>query len=225
MAEKRSPKHGVIFLVSVETGEVYCHECMLHKKGDVITTGRYKKWYEQHAPKCSINYEGSSGAMECQAGVDMFIRSISTRNLRYSAFVGDGDSACYTKVRDARADIYGESFCVVKEECLGHIQKRMGSGLREYKQKMRGQKLDDNKSVGGAGRLTDAFIDRMQNNYDEAIRNHNEVNSMKTAILAVYNHMIKDDDLSLVQQHKYRKTGRIRTVGRLRTGTYHLTIM
>ena len=39
--------------------------------------------------------------------------------------------------------------------------------------------------MGGAGRLTDACIDRMQNNYGEAIRNHNEVNSMKT----VYNHM------------------------------------
>ena len=42
-----------------------------------------------HAPKCSINYEGSSGSMECQAGVDIFIQSISTRNLRYSVFVGD----------------------------------------------------------------------------------------------------------------------------------------
>ena len=60
-----------------------------------------------------------------------------------------------------------------------------GSGLREYKRKMRGQKLDDNKSVGGAGRLTDAFIDRMQNNHGGAIRNPNDVNSMKTPIKCI----------------------------------------
>ena len=55
--------------------------------------------------------------------------------------------------------------------------------------------------MGGAGRLTDAFIDRIQNNYGEAIRNNNDVLSMKTAIRAIYEHMIKDNELSLVQQH------------------------
>ena len=141
--------------------------------------------------------------MECQAGVDMFLRSITTRNLRYVVFVGDGDSACYGKVSNACTDMYGDSYSVTKEECVGHIQKRMGYGLREFKRKKKGQRLCDNKSVGGAGRLTDAFIDRIQNNYGEAIRNNNDVLSMKTAIRAIYEHMIKDDELSLVQQHMH----------------------
>ena len=45
----------------------------------------------------------------------------------------------------------------------------MGSGLREYKRKNKGRKLADGKPVGGIGRLIDAFIDIIQNNYGEAI--------------------------------------------------------
>ena len=39
--------------------------------------------------------------MEARAGVEMFLHSIETRNLKYTTFVGDGDSSCYGKVRDA----------------------------------------------------------------------------------------------------------------------------
>ena len=58
---------------------------------------------------------------------------------------------------------------------------------------MRRQKLKDDKGVGGGGRLTDAMIDHIQNNYGEAIRNHTDVTSMQIAIKAVFNHMIKDN--------------------------------
>ena len=124
-----SSKHGVVFLISVETDDmldfcvktIHCHERTLHKKDD-INSEKHIQWYRNHASNCSINYEGSSGAMECQAGVDMFLRSITTRNLRYVVFVGDGDSACYGKVSNACADMYGDSYSVTKEECVGHIQ-------------------------------------------------------------------------------------------------------
>ena len=140
-------KHGVIFLISVETGEVldysvktlYCHECTRHKK-EQTNSENYKNWYEGHKPNCAVNYQGSSGAMECQAGVDMFLRSIGNRNLRYTVFVGDGDSTTYGKVCEACVDMYGDSYPVAKEECVGHIQKRMGTGLREFKRKKMGQK-------------------------------------------------------------------------------------
>ena len=59
-----------------------------------------------------------------------------------------------------------------KEECVGHVQKRMGTGLREYKRKNRGRKLRDGKTVGGSNRLTDKVIDKMQNFYGQAIRNN-----------------------------------------------------
>ena len=56
------------------------------------------------------------------------------------------------------------------------------------KKRMPGQKLPDGKNVGGAGRLTDAVIDRIQANYGEAIRNNSEIGTMKTAISGVYHH-------------------------------------
>ena len=47
-------KHGVVFLISVVTGEVldfcvktiYCHECTLHKKDD-INSEKHKQWYRE----------------------------------------------------------------------------------------------------------------------------------------------------------------------------------
>ena len=68
---------------------------------------------------------------------------------------------------------------------------------------MCGQKLPDGKNVDGAGWLTDDVIDRIQSNYGEAIRNNSEIGTMKTAISEVYRHMIKDDKMTLVQQHKH----------------------
>ena len=59
---------------------------------------------------------------------------------------------------------------------------------------MRGQKLPGGKNVGGAGRLTDAVIDRIQSNYGEAVRN-SEIGTMKTVITGVY-HMIKDEKMT-----------------------------
>ena len=83
----------------------------------------------------------------------------------------------------------------------GHASKH-GVVSREYKREKKGQKQADGKGVG-AGRLTDPAIDRIRNNYGEAIRNSTIQTIMKTTILAVYHHMIRDDSLSLNEQHKY----------------------
>ena len=78
----------------------------------------------------------------------------------------------------------------------------MGSGLREYKRKKRGLKLADGLSVGGKGRLVDRLIDKIQNYYVEAIRNHaNDLDGMVNAIWAIYKHIIVDDSQSLEEQH------------------------
>ena len=202
-------KNGVVFLISVDSGEVldysvksqHCGECDKHQNNK--ETERYKRWHEMHAPKCSRNYEGSSGGMEAAAGVEIFLRSMEKNNLQYTTFVGDGDSSCFSKVKEALTEKYGEMYQLTKEKCTGHVQKRMGSGLREYKRKQQGIKLDDGKGVGGTGRLTDAIIDRIQNNYGQAIRSNKDVESMRTAIQAVLHHMAKDDNKTLVDQHKF----------------------
>ena len=97
---------------------------------------------------------------------------------------------------------YGDAYPLRKEECKGHVQKRMGTGLREMKKRLRGIKLADGKSLGGRNRLTDKMIDKFQNSYGFAIRwNTGDLDGMITSIWAVYEHMIMDDQTPLPEQH------------------------
>ena len=97
---------------------------------------------------------------------------------------------------------FGDDYIVNKEECVGHVQKRLGTNLREYKRKGKGQKLSDGKGIGGAGRLTDKVIDKMQNYYGKAIRdNKGDLEGMKRSISAIFKHMIRDESLPLESQH------------------------
>lgn len=80
-------------------------------------------------------------------------------------------------------------------ECVGHIQKRMGSRLRKLCKDMKGVKLSDNKIIRGKGRLTDDTIDKLQNYYGLAIRrNVNSVESMTKDIWAIYFHKLSTDE-------------------------------
>ena len=204
-------KIGVIFVISIRTGEVldyiikslFCHTCQKHSKDDT-NTEKYKHWYESHKNVCTINHVGSSGDMEASGACEMFLRSVESRSLKYTTLVGDGDTGTFAKVKAQCLSAFGQSYLIMKEECVGHIQKRMGSALRKYKQKKSGMKLSDGKSVGGAGRLKDVVCDKMQNYFGEAIKNNvGDVEGMRNAIWAIYYHMIKDDSKSLEEQHKY----------------------
>ena len=43
---------------------------------------------------------------------------------------------------------YGDTYIITKEECIGHVQKRIGATLGEYKYKNKGKILGDGKFVG-----------------------------------------------------------------------------
>ncbi|GFY27553.1 retrovirus-related Pol polyprotein from transposon 412 [Trichonephila clavipes] len=60
-------------------------------------------------------------------------------------------------------DTYGKD-SVTKYECIGHVQKRVGGRLRKLKSK--------NKNLFGKGKLTDSFIDLLQNYYGIAVRSN-----------------------------------------------------
>lgn len=60
---------------------------------------------------------------------------------------------------------YGDTVNIEKLECIGHVQKRMGSRLRTLKRKMKGTKSEDGKVLGGRHRLTGYKIDKFQNYY------------------------------------------------------------
>ena len=67
--------------------------------------------------------------------LEIYRRSVAKHNLRYSPFVGDGDSKSYAKITQEKP--YGQAVYIPKEECISHVTKRMGTHLRnmikEYK--------------------------------------------------------------------------------------------
>ena len=202
---------GVVFVMAVRTGEVLdyvikslsCHECRCHEK-DNKSSPEYQLWYENHKQHCEINHFRSSGEMEAIGASELFLRSIETRSLRYTQFVGDGDSSSFGKVKVALEQKFGDKYPVETEECVGHVQKRLGTALREYKKQKKGLKLNDGNVVSGKGRLTKVIIDKMQNYYGLAIRNNigNQL-EMKRSIKAIYHHLIKSEKLSSFEQHQY----------------------
>jgi len=205
---------GVVFIIAIETGEVLdfevrskvCFQCRAreHIKG----TQEYDKWWDSHKGACEINHSGSAESMEKDAAVEMFLRSIAKHRLKYTVYIGDGDSSSYGVVADAVFQKYGPEYLVLKEDCIGHIQKRMGNSLRTYKKKVKGSRLADGGSVGGRGRLTDAVIDSLQNYYGYAIKgNTNNLKSMQDAIWAIYFHTISGKNEALTVQHKYCPKG------------------
>ena len=73
---------------------------------------------------------------------------------------------------DSCEDAFKGDYVVVKEEYIGHVQERMGPGLRELKRKRKGEKLLNGKLIGGNGKLTDEVINKIQNYYGEATQNN-----------------------------------------------------
>ncbi|GFX18862.1 uncharacterized protein TNCV_4143831 [Trichonephila clavipes] len=82
----------------------------------------------------------------------------------YAVF-GDGDSKGFLTIKEAK--VYGDRE-VEKLECVGHVQKRMGTRLRNILNMSKGIKLSDGKNI--FGRLTLKEVDSIQHYYGLAIR-------------------------------------------------------
>ena len=70
--------------------------------------------------------------METVGAITFFQRSIEKYNLRYLKFKGDGDTESFVKVVEAKP--YGD-MTIKKLECVGHVQKRLWTRLRNTKKK------------------------------------------------------------------------------------------
>ncbi|GFT19126.1 uncharacterized protein TNCV_903651 [Trichonephila clavipes] len=130
--------------------------------------------------------------MEVAGALSIFQRSQSLYNVRYTKYLGDGDSKAFTSIVENK--VYGDHCSVEKLECIGHVMKRMGTRLRRLKTKMR-SKPSDGKPLCGRNRLTEAEIDRLQAYYGLAIhRNLSSVKDMQQAIWAIFLHKLSTDE-------------------------------
>ncbi|XP_028966736.1 uncharacterized protein LOC100901629 [Galendromus occidentalis] len=97
-----------------------------------------------HDEKCYANFQGVSGAMELDGAKEIYRRSVQLHGIRYVKYLGDGDSKAYNAV--VSDEPYGNGVDIEKLECVGHIQKRMGTQLRKLNATFR----DDVEKMGRA---------------------------------------------------------------------------
>ena len=199
-----SSLNGVVTIISKESGKCLDH-IVLSKtcKGCQIWSNKtnhpgYNGWVANH--DCSINHKGSSGSMESKGAIELFNSSVQKYNLCYKWYIGDGDSSSFSEVVNARP--YGNTVTIEKRECIGHVQKRIGTRCRNLRNSLKGTILSDGKRISGKGRLTDKAINTIQNHYGMAIRqNTDSIDNMKRSIIAVlyHNSDIGNED----ERHKY----------------------
>lgn len=193
--------YGAFTVIAYDIGKVvdfevlskFCHKCTYlagkKQKGE-ITDEEFEQQTAQH--QCSVNTTVSAPAMESAAAKTLWARSVTNRHLQYTTYIGDGDTKSFKAVRDSAP--YGLDVPIIKEECVGHVQKRVGTSLRKLKKDFAGKKLADGRTLGGRGRLTDAAIDKLQAYYGMAVRkNSGNLQAMAKAIWASLMHRASSD--------------------------------
>ena len=206
-----SSLYGLVAVISAETGKVldytvksrFCVSCMRHARLDPQSE-EYQMWKQSHLVdgKCLFDFDGSANAIEAAGAVELWSRSMSLYNLQYTTLIGDGDSKAYSAVVDSKP--YGD-ITITKSDCIGHVQKRLGTALRKLKKTWGKRRLKDGKTIGGRGRLTDKFIDKLQGYYGKSIReNGGSVDAMQKAVYAILYHRGSSDRKPM---HKYCPKG------------------
>lgn len=81
---------------------------------------------------CQANFIGSSGSIEVAGGEAWFARS-TTRSVpvRYVSYLGDGDSKAFQSIE--ASEPYEKDVVISKLECVGHVQKRIGTRFCKLK--------------------------------------------------------------------------------------------
>ena len=167
--------------LDVEVLTKVCHGCQRIAKED--DASKKADLLERHT--CQANYKGSSPAMETEGIKRIFLRSETTRQLQYTKYFSDGDSKAYSEIEHFYDNVHEE-----KKECVGHVQKQVGTALRKLEK--------ENKGIGGNGKLTDALIDKLQNYYGIAVRSDcGNLEGMKAAIYASILHCASSEKRNL----------------------------
>ena len=156
-----SSLQGAVTCISADTGKVLdyeglnkvCHKCARFSDQE---SSKYQNFIANH--KCPANYNGSAASMEPTGIKRIYQRSIQRAKLRCTEYLGDGDSSSFNSV--VKEHPYGPRVCITKLECVGHVQKRMGTALRKLKQQKGKILLGDGKTIGSKGNLISLYYNR-----------------------------------------------------------------
>lgn len=189
-------------VIDFEVLSKYCHDCIKTASDLGGNTPEYSVWYEAHSKSgdCEKNYEGSSGSMEMHAAEILWKRSVEDLKMRYTVVLSDGDSKTYNHL--SKLKIYGNTI-ILKEECINHAAKRLGTALRNKVKEWRAKGV----CLGGKkkGNLTEEMIVKLTNYYRKAIKDNSpHIEKMKSAIFASLYHLISSNEKP---QHKSCPSG------------------
>jgi len=182
--------YGVTTLIAYYSGKVidlivkssFCIACIAWK--NKTDSEEYLEWYETHKDECSSNHTDSAGKMEVDAVKEMFSASEEKFGVRYLTYIGDGDSKTFKALLDLNP--YTNEYPIRKSECVNHVEKRMGTRLRNVRKE---------KKLGGKGKLTENIIKKLTKYYGLAImRSPESVDNMQRDIMATYFHSISTDN-------------------------------
>ncbi|GFV12621.1 uncharacterized protein TNCV_4425741 [Trichonephila clavipes] len=196
-------RHNSLFLnvlktISEDSMNAAVHEAVIANDNNsniaVAVDGTWHKrgYSSLNGVVCATSVENGKWGMECRGVLSIFQRSETPRKACYTQYLGDGDSKGFLTIKEAK--VYGDTE-VEKLECVGHVQKRMGTRLRNILKMSKGIKLSDGKNISGRGRLTLKEVDSIQHYYGLAIRkNLSSVEDVKRAIWAIYFHKLSTED-------------------------------
>ena len=117
--------NGVVVAVSHDKVVDYvmskvCLSCRYWNQLGRRNTPGFEDWKgEHHFP---INHMGSAGSMETAGILEIYKRSGEERCLRYTTYLGDGDSKSFQDV--VNVNPYPGKTCN-RYECVGHVQNRV----------------------------------------------------------------------------------------------------
>ena len=210
-----SSLNAVVSVISVEIGKVIEYRVLAKKCAQCTAwesrrgTGDFDNFMSFHIEECLINHQGSAGAMESKRIVECFGSSLDKYNLRYTEYLGDGDTNSYHDVVNSKPH---DDIPVKKLECIGHIQKRVGARLLKVRKNGDFKELyeDDDEESNSKKRkkkkslrLIDKDINKLQNYYGIAIRSSTGdiVWNLKKSIAAAFYHCC--EATSLEQRHQF----------------------
>ena len=162
----------------------YCSKCNIAEERQYDDV-----WKASHVENCQKNFSGSAAAMEVECAKRLWTRSVEKHQFRYTTILSDGDSKAYDAVKSLEP--YGKENVIVKEDCVNHVAKRMGTALRNFVESSKVMK----KSVAGRGKLTQQKITKIQNYYGRAIKdNCSDAELCRRRIMAILLHISSTDE-------------------------------